>query len=77
MARRPKLEDVKQLETCCSCRYWKEIETQKGEERRGRCRRYPDEILGVDEDGVTLQVKPIMLSDEWCGEYKPRPEALN
>lgn len=77
MARRPKLEDLKQLETCSTCHYWKEVKTESGEPRRGMCRRYPDTILGVDEDGVTLQVKTVMHAEEWCGEYRPKPEALN
>ncbi len=77
MAKRPKLEDTQNPERCETCRYFKAVPSDKGEPHRGMCRRYPDVVLGVDEDGVTLQVKVIMHADEWCGEFQISPHSLN
>ncbi len=77
MSRRLKLVPIERIDLCANCRYWQEVQTQKAEVRRGRCRRFPDVVLAVDEDGNTLQVRPIMNADEWCGEYSARPEAFN
>lgn len=59
--------------SCSSCRYAEplvDVDVPVTE-----CRRYPPQM--VMRDGLTVeQGWPTMQADgDWCGEYRPRPEA--
>lgn len=62
-------EEVIDIETCESCKFWKDETEAADKVKNGTCRRYPATIL-CDEGVFACQ--PMTESDEWCGEYARR-----
>jgi hypothetical protein len=52
---------------CSSCLFWSEIR----ESKLGDCRRFPPQVY-VDDYDEPETTFPRTLSEEWCGEHKPR-----
>jgi hypothetical protein len=52
---------------CDECRF---MVPENGTET-GECRRYPPQIIDdADDAGRYTSVFPVVLLDEWCGEYQ-------
>ena len=58
------------IPSCEICRYFFPDDTPKQmKSDLGICRRYPPSVVGIDEDGFSLQSNPTVESDWICGEF--------
>ena len=62
------------MEECGSCKFWKELDEPAAiYEGCGDCRRFPPSLRSTNPDDIEHPVFPMVSSDMWCGEYKPKP----
>jgi hypothetical protein len=64
---------TKNEDNCGSCKHWTQIELTEKEEHLkafGKCRRNPPAMLV--QEGTTYSGHPIVPSDEYCAEFKPK-----
>lgn len=54
------------VERCGNCRFWTQLEN---EPVHGACRRAPPTVLPDGRDRF-----PILTEDQWCGEWREKPE---
>lgn len=63
------------LSRCVNCRHWMRLddsEQMPAEDVLGECLRYPPKVLGLTEDGETVQGLPIVEARHYCGEHGPQ-----
>jgi len=72
MARAKKSLHDLNVSTCSTCLAWHSIKVGADEKARGYCRLNPPEIMACDDDGNVVMARPIMESDEWCMQHRPR-----
>ncbi len=57
--------DAGRAETCAVCRWW----------LSGLCRRFPPTVTPESDLEYRCSEWPVTAADDWCGEFKPQPEA--
>lgn len=61
--------------TCGICEHWvrfPDVQQTAGEDIVGSCCLYPPRVLGIEEDGLIVQSRPITVFRDRCGQYHPR-----
>lgn len=62
-------------QTSCKDCYWYRPTPAKG---FGYCRRFPPEVMAIDEDGAVLCEQPIVEQEhDTCGEFANGPKVVN
>ena len=56
------------METCSSCKFWKQFEGGEN----GECRRHSPRPKSNRE--ITVTEWPETVPDDWCGDYQQKPE---
>ena len=59
-------------QTCASCRYAEPVAYE--DDLVVQCRRYPPSLVGNGSMDTAGQVWPQVAQQDWCGEYRLRPD---
>lgn len=69
-------------EHCGGCYFWGKLGNDAGEHHGhvafGECRRFPPVIQEIAENqqDPDIWLPPVTTADNWCGEYKAAPAAV-
>lgn len=64
------MKDDAKPDLCGGCKWWERLKVQQG-----ICRRFLPNVIVMPAQTVRSDW-PETLSDEWCGEFAPRPNPV-